>query len=273
MKLKDSSDILNSTPRPHPSINLTSQPREPTSFEPNTLAIYPSIHIMAMLACCSKIVEISDGKVISPMNEPDKGIFGYYNLLPDPPNPEPSPDKDGYKEWIPAGLRDKTFTPPIRPPGASRPTCLWVGVPIIPPSQSLLIPARRQYVPKPHLARSLPYFDTESYLLRLPFQPPTRFYKSDLLDTQLADPRDYIRWVSEMKTKLMQSKTWRLVEDDLEPVPRTSGLHPKWEQVNQQVWFLILANVSREIRQEICEAHAWDVQGSWCYLVRFGRAA
>lgn len=207
------------------------------------------------------------------MNNPDESIFGYYNLLPDSPNPKPTPSDDGYKEWIPAGLRDKAFSPPMRPPGASRPTCLWVGVPVILPSESMNIPKRRHYAPKPHLARSLPYFDTEHYLLRLPHQPLSRFYKSDLVDTQLTDPSDYTTWASEMKIKLMQSKTWRILEDDFEPVPRTSGLHPRWEQVNHQVWFMILANVSREIRREICEAHAWDVQGSWCYLVRFGRGS
>ncbi|KAJ5156087.1 hypothetical protein N7492_008890 [Penicillium capsulatum] len=220
--------------------------------------------------CCCKTDDRPVIQLNSTSTPTDEGIFGYYNLVPDLPNFQPLPADNGCREWIPAGLQDKTFTLPIRPSGAYRPTCLWVGVPVISQSQSSR--PRRQYRPQPHLARCLPYFETEQYLLRLPYRPPTRFYKPDLIDAPLVHPGDYIRWANAMKSKLMQSQTWRILEGDLEPVPPTSGLHAKWAQVNQHVWFLILANVSREIRREICEGYAWDVQGSWGSLVRLGRS-
>lgn len=212
----------------------------------------------------------------------DDNFFGYYNLFPEicdlsiPLSPQTRKDTDDtpeWLEWIPAALIGKEFNPPKRPPGPALPTCLWIGVPILPRRRAKA--KRRRHIRSSRLDPSSPSYEnhrkTERYLVGLPERPVPRFYQADLVTEKLVSPQGYIPWMLEMKAKLIQCDAWRILEDELKPLPAPSELRPIWDQLSQRAWFMILANVSREIRRQICAAHEWDAQGSWCYLVQFAR--
>ncbi|KAJ5808110.1 hypothetical protein N7474_009379 [Penicillium riverlandense] len=114
---------------------------------------------------------------------------------------------------------------------------------------------------------SAPHWETEQWLKRLPLQNKTRFYQIELLDEPLIGAENYLSWAENMGEMLDQCNVWPIVGGGLEPVPAMSKFCTQWRQVNNHVWMIITANVSREIRRELCvNGLAWDARGTWSYL-------
>lgn len=111
-----------------------------------------------------------------------------------------------------------------------------------------------------------PRCKTEQYLERLPPVNIGRFYRTTSLKCQLTDPEDYFSWAEEMQSKLSQIKAWSIIEGDMEPVARDSRFRIRWSQINDKAWVLLICNVSRSIRQDLCASWPWDTRGSWFYL-------
>lgn len=117
-----------------------------------------------------------------------------------------------------------------------------------------------------HTDPSASYWKTEQYLKRLPAAKVDRFYKSGFSVKKLTGPENYFAWAEEMQAKLSQCRAWAILEDDLDQVPVISKFRTRWNQLNNKAWLLLVANVSREIRRDLCASWAWDTRGSWCYL-------
>lgn len=111
-----------------------------------------------------------------------------------------------------------------------------------------------------------PRCKTEQYLERLPPVKMGRFYRSASLKRQLADPEDYFSWAEEMQCKLSQVKAWPIIEEDMEPVARDSKFHTRWSKINDRAWVLLICNVSKSIRRDLCASWPWDMRGSWLDL-------
>lgn len=139
-------------------------------------------------------------------------------------------------------------------------------------ARSTRYPLHRALTPEPaiqpsrHTNSSSPHYKTEEYLQRLGAIGVKRFYRTDPVKNKLTGPENYFLWAEELQTKLTQCHAWPLVEGEMTPVPMQSPFHTRWMQMNNKAWLLIITNVCREIRRDLCTSWAWDTRGSWSYL-------
>lgn len=112
-----------------------------------------------------------------------------------------------------------------------------------------------------------PHWKTEKYLAQV-MPGKTRFYQAELLDEPLIGAENYCIWAEEMTDRLSQCNLWPLVGGEFPPVPVQSQYRTRWRQLNDKAWMMIAANVSREIRRDLCDELAWDARETWYHLQR-----
>ncbi|KAJ5095672.1 hypothetical protein NUU61_005028 [Penicillium alfredii] len=110
------------------------------------------------------------------------------------------------------------------------------------------------------------YRMTEAYLRQLPPDKVQRFYRAESVPEVLIGPENYHAWTDDMCDKLSHCDAWQIIVADLPPVPAHSDFHTRWVQLNRKGWMLIIANVSRRIRRELCASWPWNVHGAWYHL-------
>ena len=176
------------------------------------------------------------------------------------------------REWIVPVLQRWTFNPTrYRLSSNSHmvsfaPRTLPISLQIGPqPGRSRLLRSNAADVSRPVMHPDS-FKVTEDHVRHLPVHRITRFYRIDILEIILTGPENYASWTRGMKLKLKACDAWVIVEKDLQPVPESSRFRTRWEQLNNTAWSLIVANVSRELRRDICAATAWDTRLTWYYL-------
>lgn len=194
----------------------------------------------------------------------------------------PSDPTASVTEWIIPSLRHWVLDiptafhePVVTSPGRILPPSLRAGVqPSSIDGQSTLKQLGRELAPE-SVKRSTRYTlsdpssahrKTEVYLQGLGASGGKRFYRTDSVKNKLTGPENYFAWAEEVQTKLAQCHAWPLVEEEMTPTPMQSPFHTRWMQLNNKAWMLIISNVCREIRKDLCISWAWDTRGSWGYL-------